>query len=82
MFEAKESLHAILADDELANAELLVLANKQDLPYSMTPAEVTDSLGLPKLRNRNWFVQSTVGTTGQGLYQGLDWLVDKLQKQK
>ena len=82
IWEAKEALHGILADDELAHAELLVLANKQDLPNAMTPAEVTEMMDLPKLRNRNWYVQSTVGTTGEGLYQGLDWLTEKLEKQR
>ncbi len=29
---AKEELHSMLSDDELRDAALLVLANKQDLP--------------------------------------------------
>ena len=36
--------------------------------------QVTDKLGLQQMRNRNWYIQSTCATTGDGLYEGLDWL--------
>merc|ERR1711972_830582 len=51
-----------------------VLANKQDLPNSMPAAEVTEKLGLHDLRHRQWYIQSACATTGDGLYEGLDWL--------
>ncbi|CAK9027824.1 ADP-ribosylation factor, partial [Durusdinium trenchii] len=72
--EAKEELERMLQEEELKNAALLVLANKQDLPNAMTPAEVMEALELQKLRHRKWFIQSTVAPTGDGLYEGLDWL--------
>jgi signal recognition particle receptor subunit beta len=31
---------------------VLVFANKQDLPNAMSPAEITEKLGLTQLRNR------------------------------
>jgi ADP-ribosylation factor protein 1 len=72
--DAKEELHRMLNEDELRDAVVLVFANKQDLPQAMSAAEVTDKLGLQQMRNRNWFIQSTCATTGDGLYEGLDWL--------
>ena len=30
---------------------------------------------MPQLKNRKWQVQSAVATKGEGLYEGLDWLV-------
>ncbi|PWZ44405.1 ADP-ribosylation factor 1 [Zea mays] len=60
--------------DELRDAVLLVFANKQDLPNAMNAAEITDKLGLHSLRQRHWYIQSTCATTGEGLYEGLDWL--------
>merc|ERR1712182_125559 len=72
--DAKEELSRMLNEDELRDAVVLVFANKQDLPQAMSAAEVTDKLGLQQMRNRNWFVQSTCATTGDGLYEGLDWL--------
>lgn len=78
--EAREELHRMLADDELRDAVLLVLANKQDLPYAMSAAEVTDELHLSQLRNREWYIQATRATNGEGLYEGLDWLSNQLKK--
>ena len=72
--EAHDELSKMLNEDELRDAVLLVFANKQDLPNAMSVAEVTDKLGLHSIRNRKWYIQSTCATTGDGLYEGLDWL--------
>merc|ERR1719185_11130 len=80
--DAREELAKILGDDEMRDAVLLVFANKQDLPNSMTAAEVTDKLGLHNMRNRQWFIQSACATTGDGLYEGLDWLSRTLSSKK
>ena len=79
---AKEELHRMLAEDELREAVVLVFANKQDLPNAMSVNEVTEKLGLNQLRNRQWYIQSTCATTGDGLYEGLDWLSNTLNKKK
>uniref|UniRef100_A0A8C5NXH0 ADP-ribosylation factor n=1 Tax=Jaculus jaculus TaxID=51337 RepID=A0A8C5NXH0_JACJA len=80
--EAREELMRMLAEDELRDAVLLVFANKQDLPNAMNVAEITDKLRLHSLRHRNWYIQATCATSGDGLYQGLDWLSNQLQNQK
>uniref|UniRef100_A0A914IBR9 ADP-ribosylation factor n=1 Tax=Globodera rostochiensis TaxID=31243 RepID=A0A914IBR9_GLORO len=77
--EAREELMRMLAEDELRDAVLLVFANKQDLPNAMNAAELTDRLGLHNLRNRNWYIQATCATSGDGLYEGLDWLSNQLK---
>jgi len=77
---AKEELNRMLAEDELRDAVLLVFANKQDLPNAMKVQEVTERLGLNKLRNRQWYIQGTSAPTGDGLYEGLDWLSATLGK--
>merc|ERR1711978_123359 len=64
-------LHSMLQEEELKDAALLVLANKQDLPQAMSVNECTEKLGLNQLRNRDWYIQSTCATTGDGLYEGL-----------
>ncbi|KAA0190895.1 ADP-ribosylation factor [Fasciolopsis buskii] len=78
--EAREELSRMLNEDELRDAVLLVFANKQDLPQAMTPADVTEKLGLHTLRNRVWFIQATCATGGAGLYEGLDWLSTTLSQ--
>ena len=100
---AKDELARMLAEDELRDAVLLVFANKQDLPNAMKVQEVTERLGLNKLRNRQWYairtnvslvvchspgfrvlfcryIQGASAPTGDGLYEGLDWLSNTLSK--
>lgn len=48
----------------------------------MATAEVTDKLGLHSLRNRDWYIQATCATSGDGLFEGLDWLSNQLKKMK
>ena len=78
--EARDELHRMLNEDELRDAVLLVFANKQDLPNAMNAAEITDKLGLHALRQRQWYIQSTCATSGEGLYEGLDWLSSNIAK--
>lgn len=78
--EAREELQRMLNEDELRDALLLIFANKQDLPNAMGAPEITDKLGLHALRNREWFIQATCATSGDGLYEGLEWLSEKLKK--
>jgi len=76
--EAHDELNKMLNEDELRDAAVLVFANKQDLPNAMSVAEITDKLGLHSLRSRKWYIQSTCATSGDGLYEGLDWLSNVL----
>ena len=72
---AKEELMAMLEEDELKDASLLVFANKQDMAGAMTAAEVSDALGLSTLMNRQWSIYKTSAVKGEGLTDGLDWYV-------
>eukprot|EP00931_Biecheleriopsis_adriatica_P031705 TRINITY_DN1855_c0_g1_i11.p1 TRINITY_DN1855_c0_g1~~TRINITY_DN1855_c0_g1_i11.p1 ORF type:complete len:182 (-),score=53.22 TRINITY_DN1855_c0_g1_i11:303-848(-) len=72
--DAREELCNLMSDEEMREAILLVFANKQDLPGAMTATEVTEKLGLQEMRNRKWYMQSTCATTGDGIYEGLEWL--------
>jgi len=80
--DAKDELNKMLNEDEMRDAALLVFANKQDLPNAMPAAEVTEKLGLQNMRNRQWFIQSACATTGDGLYEGLDWMSRTLSTKK
>ncbi|KAK0428274.1 hypothetical protein QR680_010707 [Steinernema hermaphroditum] len=80
--EAREELEHLMTEDELRDAVLLVLANKSDLPYAMKPSDLADRLRLSEIRNREWYIQTTCATTGEGLYEGLDWLAREMTKKK
>lgn len=48
----------------------------------MNAADITERLGLHNMRNRQWYIQATCATTGDGLYEGLDWLCSTLKNLK
>ena len=79
---ARDVLHSLLEEDELRDAVLLVYANKQDLPNSIKPSELGNRLRLNTITNRPWQVQGTCATTGDGLYEGLDWLGEQINKKR
>ena len=54
--DAHDELDQLMNEDMLRGAPLLVLANKQDLPKTMSIAEVADKLELSSLLNRDWNV--------------------------
>jgi|UniRef100_A0AC35GPJ7 ADP-ribosylation factor protein 6 len=72
--EARQEMHRIINDREMREAIILVFANKQDLADAMKPQELQDKLGLTRLRDRNWFVQPSCATSGEGIFEGLQWL--------
>jgi ADP-ribosylation factor protein 1 len=76
---ARELLEAILSVDELRDAMLLVCANKQDLPSAVPGAGVAEALRLHAMRGREWYVASTCAVSGDGLYEGLDWLTNAVK---
>ncbi|KAI0298858.1 ARF/SAR [Russula brevipes] len=78
--EAREELQRMLNEDELRDALLLVFANKQDLPNAMNASEITDKLGLQGLRQRTWYIQAACATSGDGLYEGLEWLSTNIKR--
>ncbi|CAK8672397.1 ADP-ribosylation factor 2-like [Clavelina lepadiformis] len=80
--EARDELNRMINEDELRDAVLLVFANKQDLPNACAAAEISEKLGLTNMRNRQWYIQATCATSGDGLYEGLDWLSNTLKNMK
>ncbi|XP_063685843.1 ADP-ribosylation factor 4-like [Bolinopsis microptera] len=80
LIEAREELERMTQEDELRDAILLVFANKQDLPSACSVADVADALGLQGMKNRQWHTQATCATSGDGLYEGLDWLSAEMAK--
>ena len=74
---AKAELFKVIGEPILREAPLLVLANKQDLKGAMPVNELKGRLGLTSMK-RPWFIQSTVATKAEGLYEGLDWLAQTL----
>ena len=74
----------MLSEEELKNAPVLILANKQDLPGAMDEMEVSHTffiqqiaqgLGLPEIK-RKWSLYKVSAVSGTGLDEAFQWLVD------
>lgn len=66
--DSSDTLRICVARDELENMldhdtikarkiPFLFLANKNDLPSGMSPSEISDALGLEKIKDRNWHIR-------------------------
>ena len=78
----KSEMGTFLREEEALHFPLLIFANKQDLPNSLSSNDIIRLLELYKLTTREWFVQESVATTGEGLFEGLDWLHSHIVKQR
>ncbi|KAI6122730.1 ARF SAR [Pisolithus croceorrhizus] len=78
---SRSELLTMLSEDELSGVPLLVFCNKQDIEGALKPDEVSERLGLAgKETSRQWSVRGSCATKGEGLEEGLDWLVNAIQK--
>ena len=75
MEDCREELHALLQEQRLAGASLLVFANKQDITGSMSDAEIKAALDLPEIRSHHWKIQPCSAVTGENVQTGLEWAV-------
>ncbi|EAT84442.1 hypothetical protein HBI56_111660 [Parastagonospora nodorum] len=71
---ASEELRAMLNEEELRDAALLVFANKQDQPGAKGAGEISEALRLGELKDRNWSIVACSAVDGTGVTEGMDWL--------
>ena len=78
--ESRETLHEMLAHEHLAGRPLLVFANKSDLPNARSAADVAAEVHLTgaACEGRPWHVGACVAVTGEGVDEGIRWLLGKL----
>lgn len=68
-----------MADPKLANVPVLIFANKQDLATALPADEITVALDLHKIRDHPWQIQGCSAMNGNGLDEGLKWLVQAIK---
>ncbi|CAF1016980.1 unnamed protein product, partial [Adineta ricciae] len=73
--QAQDELSRILSAEELLGVPILFYLNKSDLPNAIDRTQIIERMQLNSIRNRSWLVQTCSAITGDGLYEGLDWLV-------
>jgi ADP-ribosylation factor-like protein 2 len=78
--DCKRELAALLQEERLAGASLLIFANKQDLSGAMTRDEIAAYLELESIQTHRWHIESCSAKTGENLLEGLNWLVEDVAK--
>ena len=79
--DCRAALHQLLQEERLAAATLLVLCNKQDAAGALTVQEIAKTLQVDRLVNsatRHYKMQPCSAFNGQGLVEGLDWMVSDI----
>jgi ADP-ribosylation factor-like protein 2 len=82
--QTEAELAELLRAEKLAGASLLVFVNKVDLlPQAQQqrgscPAAVHLRAALAGVTNRHWRIVPCSAVTGEGLAEGMDWLVDDI----
>ncbi|KAJ9450335.1 ADP-ribosylation factor-like protein 1 [Diplonema papillatum] len=79
---SRQELYMLLAEEELKDAVLLILANKSDLACSMSVADVVGQWDLSSIRDRTWTVRPCSALTGEGINEAMDWLVSAVEQKK
>ncbi|XP_065556887.1 ADP-ribosylation factor-like protein 5B [Artemia franciscana] len=77
---SREELHKVVNQDELKNAAILLFANKQDVKGCMSVAEISRQLNLTSIKTHRWQIQPCCALTGEGLYQGLEWISNNIKR--
>ena len=68
---ASDELAAMLSEEELRDAALLVFANKQDQPGAKGAGEISEALKLGELKDRNWTIVACSAIDGRGVSEGM-----------
>ena len=77
----RKELCDLLQQEKLAGASLLIFANKQDVQGAITADEIAKALGMREgssFQNRHWSIRGCSAVTGEGLVEGIDWMVDDI----
>lgn len=73
----RTDVEAALNDDEFRDCAVLIYVIQADSPCSTaTTEEVIGRLNLDNVKDRKWHVQEVSVPTGEGVYEGLDWLIE------
>lgn len=80
--ESKKTFDAMISNENLTGVPLLVLANKQDLPECMGVREVKPIFqdNVDNIGSRECMVLPTSGLTGDGVQEGIEWLVQCIKR--
>jgi signal recognition particle receptor subunit beta len=73
--ECADELVSLMAEELLQKVPVLVYANKQDLETACDAEEITETLKLGEIKERQWTIQACSAMTKEGLSDGMEWLI-------
>ncbi|GAX75160.1 hypothetical protein CEUSTIGMA_g2604.t1 [Chlamydomonas eustigma] len=73
--DCKAELHALLQEERLFGATLLIFANKQDVPSALSVQELEEELDFASISKRHCRIVACSAVNGTGILDGFDWLV-------
>ncbi len=76
--DCRNELLALLQEERLAGASLLILANKQDLPSALSLDQIKEVLELDAIKTHHWMVLPCSAVTGKNVVEGMDWMVQDI----
>lgn len=80
--ETGDELAELLEEAKLAGVPVLIFANKQDLSTAAKASDIATGLNLHTIRDRAWQIQPCSAVSGEGVKDGLDWVLKTIKGKK
>lgn len=77
--ETGTELMELLEEEKLMGVPVLIFANKQDLINASRASTIAEELRLSKIRDRPWQIQPCSATEGEGIQDGIDWVMKNVK---
>ncbi|KAJ6649588.1 ADP-ribosylation factor-like protein 6 [Pseudolycoriella hygida] len=77
----KDELDTLLHHPDIVDRKvpILLFANKMDTPEALSSVKIAAALGLEKIKDKPWHISSSNALTGDGLQDGVQWLVQQIR---
>ena len=76
-----EDYYFILSHEDFKNLPILILANKQDITHALSVEEIIKKISIEKFKEKIWIAIGTSVITGEGIEEGLDWMIKRMEKE-
>ncbi|XP_058174214.1 ADP-ribosylation factor-like protein 6 [Anopheles ziemanni] len=78
----KDELEILLQHPDIANRRVPILffANKMDCTEALSSVKIAAGLGLEKIKDKPWHISSSNALTGEGLQDGVQWMVHQIRE--
>ncbi|KXJ75865.1 hypothetical protein RP20_CCG010885 [Aedes albopictus] len=78
----KDELELLMQHPDIANRRVPILffANKMDCTDALSSVKIAAGLGLEKIKDKPWHISSSNALTGEGLQDGVQWMVHQIRE--